>query len=83
MGRREELNKMAKVVIDQERCKGCGLCVAACNFGNLRIGENFNSKSYKVSEFVGEDCKGCGFCYMVCPDTAITVYRDEKVEVEK
>ncbi|HHF08813.1 MAG TPA: tungsten formylmethanofuran dehydrogenase, partial [Kosmotoga arenicorallina] len=28
-----------------------------------------------------ENCIGCGFCYMMCPDTAITVYR-ENVEVK-
>ena len=71
------------VVIDEERCKGCGLCISVCPKKVLSFSEKFNSKGYHPAQQHDPDnCIGCGFCYMMCPDTAITVYR-ETAEVSK
>jgi len=32
--------------IDEDRCKGCGLCVEFCPFGHLRIDEQLNVAGY-------------------------------------
>ncbi|OAA31884.1 tungsten formylmethanofuran dehydrogenase [Kosmotoga arenicorallina S304] len=70
------------VEIDEERCKGCGLCISVCPKKVLDFADHFNSKGYHPATQVDkENCIGCGFCYMMCPDTAITVYR-ENVEVK-
>jgi len=66
---------LGKVEIDQERCKGCGLCINACPTKVLRFSKKFNSKGYHPAEYVGEGCIACGFCYLMCPDVCITVYR--------
>lgn len=66
---------MPKVVIDRERCKGCGLCVHACPKKVLELlsGE-LNKKGYHPSAPVRlEDCIGCAICALFCPDVAITV----------
>lgn len=64
------------VVIDEEFCKGCGLCVRICPKKVLAIAEHFNSRGYYPACVVRkEECIGCGFCAQVCPDVAITVYR--------
>lgn len=62
--------------VDQEECKGCGLCVAACPAHVLEISEKkLNSKGYHPSSYKGEGCLGCGNCFYSCPEPgAITVY---------
>jgi 2-oxoglutarate ferredoxin oxidoreductase subunit delta len=70
------------VIIDQERCKGCGLCINACPKKTLGFSKIFNSKGYHPAEqHSPQDCIGCGFCYRMCPDTAITVVREKEEEV--
>lgn len=66
---------MPKVVIDQDRCKGCGLCVHACPKNVLELlAEKLNKKGYHPSAPVrSQDCIGCAICALFCPDVAITV----------
>ena len=67
---------MPKVVVDVERCKGCGYCVEACPQKIMRLVEGFNSMGYHPVEwFDPEKCKGCAFCAMMCPDTALEVFK--------
>ncbi len=37
---------MAKIEIDRERCKGCGLCTIACPKALIKIGEEINRQGY-------------------------------------
>lgn len=68
---------MGLVKIDQEACKGCGLCVNACPKKILRLSETIlNLKGFHPSEnFDMENCTGCGACALTCPDVCITVWR--------
>ena len=64
------------VVVDNERCKGCDLCVVACPQDVLELNNKVNSKGYHYSFMKNpEECTGCTNCAVVCPDTCITVYR--------
>lgn len=68
-----------KIVIDSARCKGCGLCIAACPKGHIQLTEQADARGIRAACFETEHtCNGCGFCYTVCPDVAITVYRRKK-----
>jgi 2-oxoglutarate ferredoxin oxidoreductase subunit delta len=73
---------MAKgiVVIDEDRCKGCGLCVAVCPTHALCMAEGrFNVKGYTPVEVADpEACTGCGVCAVICPDVVFTVYRQKR-----
>ena len=66
-----------KVIIDLDRCKGCGLCTFACPSKILTLMQDlFNSKGYHpVTVSNPEKCIGCGVCATICPDVVFTVYR--------
>ena len=67
---------MAKVIIKQEVCKGCALCVGACPQGVLAIGDQVNSKGYYYAVLVEPiKCTGCALCAIMCPDVALEVYK--------
>ena len=67
---------MAKIEIEQERCKGCGLCVDACPEKILTIGDKLNLGGYYYAVVTDpESCVGCARCAEMCPDVAISVWR--------
>ncbi|MDZ7623693.1 MAG: hypothetical protein U5J96_04495 [Ignavibacteriaceae bacterium] len=39
---------------------------------------HFNEKGYRFVELIGDNCTGCPNCALVCPEAAITVYRQPK-----
>jgi len=69
---------MKKIVIAQEKCKGCGLCVAYCPQKCLKLSKKFNSHGYHpatightdkkpdstnpVKKFYRADKKECNSC---------------------
>jgi len=71
-----------RVFINEERCKGCGLCIALCPSHVLERSSRFNTKGYHPPEAVKpESCTGCDICGHVCPDFAIFGVRNvEKKE---
>jgi 2-oxoglutarate ferredoxin oxidoreductase subunit delta len=68
---------MARIVINEDRCKGCELCTVVCPFDLVHMADHFNAKGYCPSIFVDLEgkCTGCTVCAMMCPDVVITVYR--------
>jgi 2-oxoglutarate ferredoxin oxidoreductase subunit delta len=68
----EKLVRPAQVHIIESRCKGCGLCVAFCPRGVLKMSEKFNQKGYHPPYVEDSSaCVGCNFCEEVCPEFAI------------
>ena len=66
---------MVKLTINDERCKGCALCVRACPKGILRLSETkLNSKGYHPAELTDvEQCVACASCARTCPDAVIEI----------
>jgi len=76
--------KMAgKIIINTERCKGCGLCVAVCPKGSIIISKKSNKSGYFPAEASNTDCTGCALCAIICPDVVIKVFREEDVAADK
>lgn len=67
---------LTDVVIDQERCTGCGKCVNDCIQFNLELREG---KAHPLAE-----CMKCGHCVAICPEAApsIPAYTDLPVEYD-
>ena len=71
---------MAKVrgaiVVDEEKCKGCGVCVPACPTDVIELAKEVNGKGYHFAFMESpEECIGCSNCAIVCPDGVISVYK--------
>lgn len=68
------------VVIDVDRCKGCGLCTHVCPANILELSKDtFNAKGYHpVTVTDMEACTGCASCATICPDVVFTVYRRKR-----
>lgn len=66
------------VIIDTERCKGCGVCIPTCPNDVLALAPQVNGKGYNYNQMVKpEECIGCANCAILCPDSCITVYRQK------
>ena len=60
-------------------CKGCETCIAACPPKVMALDPNrLTPKGYHPAYVFKEGCTGCAICAVVCPDAAITVYREFK-----
>ncbi|MFA5393842.1 MAG: 4Fe-4S binding protein [Candidatus Ratteibacteria bacterium] len=64
-----------KVIIDNNYCKGCGLCVHFCPKKGLKISDNKNKKGSLFVEFSGNECTGCLRCALICPDAALKIIK--------
>ncbi len=71
-------SKMVKVTINEDLCKGCGLCARACPKGCIELSKaKINAKGYHPAEVVKpEECIGCASCARTCPDVVIRIEKD-------
>ncbi len=68
---------MSYIIIDNERCKGCGLCTIACTRKLVTMSDTPNSVGFTVALFAEpEKCTGCSMCAEMCPDVAICVIKE-------
>jgi 2-oxoglutarate ferredoxin oxidoreductase subunit delta len=76
------LARRGKIVINQERCKGCHICFDFCPLKLISVAPDLNRKGYQPARFNehttdgNKTCTGCAACATVCPEVAIEVYRE-------
>ncbi len=54
------------IIIDEEKCTGCGFCLAVCPSKTLAVIDG-------KATVVGQECMVCAHCMAVCPVKAVTV----------
>lgn len=59
---------MARPIIEENSCKSCGRCVAACPRKCLEIADRLSAAGLKPAAYKGEGCIGCGICFYNCPE---------------
>lgn len=66
---------MARVIFDEDRCKGCRLCTTVCPKKIVIMRTDIlNGKGFHpagVNEM--DKCIGCAFCATICPDCVVKV----------
>ena len=68
-----------KPIINEGRCKGCGLCISACPNRILKISDHFNKLGVAYPVCINEDqCVACKFCAIICPVMAIEIIKYDK-----
>lgn len=68
--------RQLKLELEENRCKGCELCVAACPRAVLDMGSTVNALGYRPAAMIDPSrCTGCKACVLVCPEVAITLWQ--------
>ena len=71
---------MKKFVVkfNEDKCKGCELCVSICPKKLLKLSDQVNRKGYSPACITDQaSCIGCTSCALICPDCAITIYQED------
>jgi 2-oxoglutarate ferredoxin oxidoreductase subunit delta len=67
-------HRRCRIVILEQYCKGCGLCIEFCKTGKLYIRQMPNTQGIQTAAVREDvDCTGCLQCATICPDAAIEV----------
>ena len=66
---------MKPIIIDKDKCIGCGKCIKDCVSEKLRLVDG-------KAQFMFERCIQCGHCFAICPTSAVSMrdYPDMKDE---
>jgi 2-oxoglutarate ferredoxin oxidoreductase subunit delta len=65
-----------KIIINQDVCKGCEVCIAFCPKNLITLADKLNANGYIPASFKDNgECTACTSCALVCPEVAIEVYR--------
>ncbi len=65
---------MARLIIEKNKCTGCGKCVPSCPFDALKMTDK--------KAVVNENCTFCGACIDICPFSAIFIEEKEKKSID-
>ncbi len=66
------------IVIVDEYCKGCDICIHVCPKDILEASTEVGSRGYYVPQVAdGNACNNCRQCELFCPDFAIFIVEEE------
>ena len=70
--------KAAKeIIIDDQFCKGCNLCIEVCPRKVFSRSNKRSRAGYSMPQAADlEKCAVCFFCEITCPDLALTVIEE-------
>jgi len=69
---------MINLTVNEENCKGCGLCVSVCPKKIMvLLKEKINAKGFHPAGVADLNaCTGCASCALMCPDVVIAIERN-------
>ncbi len=84
-----------KLIIDEDRCKGCNICTTVCPYNIFQEGNHLNKRGIiipvldrperctncRLQKLYGRQL--CGVCQLICPDQAISWVDEEPYEAHK
>ncbi|HWT26819.1 MAG TPA: 4Fe-4S binding protein [Mobilitalea sp.] len=68
------------ILFYEDKCQGCGLCVAVCPKKILTIDRSRINKRGHAPVVITDEgsCISCALCAMMCPDCVIEVSKEAK-----
>jgi len=73
--------KSLRILVDEELCKGCGICIGLCPIKVLEKSNTLSSRGvYLPLPNKKDKCTGCRICEYYCPDMAIFIKNNAKGE---
>ncbi|ABR54892.1 4Fe-4S ferredoxin iron-sulfur binding domain protein [Methanococcus vannielii SB] len=67
-----------EIVIDENYCKGCDICIDVCPKSVYKKSEQLNKKGiYPPRPVNNNECVYCNLCVLQCPDQAIFIEAKE------
>ncbi len=69
-------NGCVNIILDKEKCTGCGLCAIDCPTNALILYLDSGKDSYQIL-FQYENCNSCGICEESCPGNCIKLIGHE------
>ena len=70
-----------RVVIIDDRCKGCGYCIEFCPREVLVFSTQYNKKGYHPPVVKTDGCLNCHYCELLCPEFAIYSIEDPSFNI--
>ncbi len=64
------------LILDKEKCTGCGLCAIDCPTKSLTLSLNGERDTYQIL-FRQEICEACGACEKSCPEGCLRMIDQE------
>ncbi|MCD6319323.1 MAG: electron transfer flavoprotein subunit alpha [Candidatus Desulfofervidaceae bacterium] len=64
-----------EIILDKEKCTGCGKCVESCPFGALELQNDLPKTN--------EECRLCGLCVKACPENALSLPEGAKKKKQR
>ncbi|MBN2600028.1 MAG: ferredoxin family protein [Candidatus Thermoplasmatota archaeon] len=72
------------IKVNEDWCKGCGICIERCPVGALEESDTMNKRGVHPPRLKAvNECNDCRLCELLCPDLAIIVIPEEKKKHEK
>ncbi len=68
--------RWAELIVDEEKCDGCGRCAKACPVQLLEVKNKVSKSNERYDVF---RCLTCENCSAVCPQNALTIEKDYRV----